>query len=252
MPTQEKTKQIDFNFTRPAIATYADIMVPSTFVKGKPKIVGAGPNAKYTCTFAVDVTPILQTMDGKEVDLSDFARLKREALALLQANNKTGKKLKIGLLTEEQEAAGTHVSVLVPWKDGTRFADAEKVKGKDAEYARGKMLVKASSKYQPQLSAIVEKKLAEFTTEESIAQAGKYFYSGAQLVPSVGLHWYKGDEGKPDGVSLYFNGVLFAKHGPRLGGRQANAAEAFKGYIGTITDEDPTDNGNQIEDGEEF
>jgi hypothetical protein len=84
--------------------------------------------------------------------------------------------------------------------------------------------------------------------------AAKFFYSGAHLVPSFGLHWYKGDEGKPDGVSLYLNAVLFAKHGTRLGGRSANAAETFKGYIGSISSEDPTGGAaaNELEDEEAF
>ena len=193
----------------------------------------------------------MKRVGDQDVDMSDIARLKREVVAMLQANNKSGKKIKVGRLSEEQEAAGTHVEVQVPWKDGTKFADAEKAKGKDAEYARGKVLLKASSKYQPALAAIVDKKIVEFTTEESKAEAKKYFYSGAYLVPSVGLHFYKGDEGKPDGVSLYFNGVLFAKHGPRLGGRGGNATETFKGYIGSISDEDPT-GGSSVEDDDEI
>jgi len=247
----ETKKQEDFNFTKSYVASYADIMIPSTFVKGKPKIMGPGPNARYVSTFAVDPTPVMKRIGDQDVDMSDFARLKREVIALLKTN-KPGKQIKFGRLTEEQEAAGTHVEVIVPWKDGTKFADAQKAAGKNAEYARGKMLVKVSSKFQPALGAIINKQVVEFTTPESIAAAGKYFYSGAYLVPSVGLHFYKGDEGKPDGVSLYYNGVVFHKDGPRLGGTQKGAAERFSSYIGSITDEDPTDGANQTADEDEF
>jgi hypothetical protein len=102
------------------------------------------------------------------------------------------------------------------------------------------VLLKASSKYQPALSAIVNKQIVDFSTPESVATAAKYFYSGAWMVPSFGFHWYKGDEGKPDGVSLYFNGCLFVKDGTRLDRPQRSAAETFKSYIGSISQEDPT------------
>lgn len=217
----EEKKQEDFNFTVPVRTAYANIIESKAFKKnGKEK-----GDPKYSCVFMV------------EPDNADFLRLKKDVTAMLQAKNVSGKKLKIGRLTAEEEEAGTHIEVQVPWKNGTTVAD--KSQGKN-EVFRGKFLIKASSKYQPALSAVENKKLLEFTTPETILQAKKYFYSGAWVLPGVGLHWYKGDEGKPDGVSLYFNAVLFTKHDQRIGGRTANAAEAFKGYLGSIKDEDPT------------
>jgi len=233
--TTEQKKQADFNFTTSHQVSYADIMEPRAYVKNGQK----KGDPKYSGTFIIDPTPKMQTIDGKDVDMSDLARLKRDCIALLNANNKSGKKLKIGRLTEEQEQAGTHIEVQVPWKDGTKEADKMKAKGKDGEAFRGKVLLKGTSKYQPALAAIENKAIIEFTTEEAKAGAKKFFYSGAYLVPSFGLHFYKGDEGKPDGVSLYLNAFLFAKHGPRLGGRSANASETFKSY-GSISAEDPT------------
>lgn len=235
--TTEKAKAEDFNFTSSNIVSYADIMEPRAYVKNGQK----KGDPKYSGTFVIDPTITKLVKQGdKDVDMSDLAQLKRAVTAMLNANNKTGKKLKIGRLTEEQEQAGTHVEVQVPWKDGTKEADKMKAKGKDGEAFRGKILVKGTSKYQPALAAIVNKQIVEFTTEESKATAKQYFYSGAYLVPSFGLHYYKGDEGKPDGVSLYLNAVLFAKHGARLGGRNSNPSETFKSYIGSISDEDPT------------
>lgn len=236
MTTNEKQKQEDFNFTTSARVSHADIMESRAFVKNGQK----KGDPKYAGTFIVDPTPKIVKQGDKEVDMSDLAQLKRACIAMLNANNKTGKKLKIGRLTEEQETAGTHVEVQVPWKDGTKEADKMKAKGKDGEAFRGMILVKGTSKYQPALAAIENKKIVTFDTEESKPGAKKYFYSGAYLVPSFGLHFYKGDEGKPDGVSLYLNAVLFAKHGARLGGRNANASETFKSYIGSISDEDPS------------
>lgn len=224
MANVEKEKPADFTFTT-AVATPFEAIINSR--KYKKKGVEQG-DAKYSATFLLEPTS------------PDLKLLQADVVKMLQANNSSGKKLKIGPLTEEQETAGTHVSVKVPWQDGTKYADKQKAAGKDAEWARGMVLVKATSKYQPALAAIEGGKVLEFTTPEAIATAKKYFYSGAFLVPSVGLHYYTGDEGKPDGVSLYFNAALFVKHGPRLvtGGR--SASETFKGYIGAIKNEDPT------------
>lgn len=234
--TTEQKKQEDFNFTTSHRVSYADIMEPRAYMKAGQK----KGEPKYSGTFIIDHTPVIKQIDGKEVDMSDIAQLKRACIAMLNANNKSNKKLKIGRLTEEQETAGTHIEVQVPWKDGTKEADKMKAKGKDGEAFRGMTLLKGTSKYQPALAAIENKKIVEFTTDESKPAAKKFFYSGAYLVPSFGLHFYKGDEGKPDGVSLYLNAVMFAKHGARLGGRSANASETFKGYIGSISEEDPT------------
>lgn len=221
-------KQEDFVFTNSMVATYTDIITPATYVKGKPKIIGPGPNARYSATFII------------APDHPDFVRLKAGVIGVLMANL-GGKKPKVGLLTEEQEKAQTHASVLVPWSDGTVFADEQKAKGKDAEYARGKMRVKATSKFPPQLSALLNGVPEDFITAEAIALAAKYFYSGARLAPTVAFNWYKGDTGKPSGVSLYLQTVMFVKDGPRLGGgSRRSAAETFKGVLGSIKDEDPT------------
>lgn len=238
MTTAQKQKAEDFNFQTAYPCAYADIMAPRAYEKNGQK----KGEPKYSGTFIIDPTPKIQHLDGKDVDMSDLGRLKRDVITMLNAHNKTGKKLKIGRLTEEQEQAGTHVEVQVPWKDGSKEADRMKAKGKDGEVFRGKMLLKATSKFPPALAAVENGKIVELPAVDNVQPpaAAKFFYSGAHLVPSFGLHWYKGDEGKPDGVSLYFNAALFAKHGNRLGGRTANAAETFKGYIGSISQEDTT------------
>jgi hypothetical protein len=223
MATVEKEKPADFTFAKAVVVAFEAIINPRAFKKkGQEK-----GDPKYSGTFVCEPTD------------EDLKKLQGEVSKMLQAHNASGKKLKVGLLTEEQEKAGTHISVNVPWQDGTKYADKQKAAGKDAEWARGKILVKATSKYQPALAAIEGGKVLEFTTPEAVAVAKKYFYSGAYIVPSVGLHYYTGDSGKPDGVSLYFNAALFVKHGARIAG-QRSATETFKGYIGSISVEDPT------------
>lgn len=225
-------KQDDFNFQTSHRVAYADIIAPRAFTKNGQ----AKGEPKYSGTFIIPA------------DNADLARLKQEATKMLQAKA-PGKKLVTRRLTQEELDAGNVIEVQVPWKSGDKEADRLKAQGKDGEVFRGHVLLKASSKYQPALAAIENKQILDLVTDEAKAQAKKYFYSGAYLVPSFGLHWYKGDEGKPDGVSLYLNAVLFAKHGPRLAGRAQNAAETFKGYIGQMTDENPTA-GNTLDEDE--
>lgn len=223
MTTVEKGKPAEFTFSKAAPVAFEAIINPRAYKKkGQEK-----GDPKYGGTLVLDPTD------------EDLKKLQAEVSKMLQANNSSGKKLKIGRLTEEQETAGTHIEVRVPWQDGSKYADKQKAAGKDAEWARGKILLKATSKYQPALAAIEGGKVLEFSTPEAIATAKKYFYSGAYIVPSVALHYYTGDEGKPSGVSLYFNAALFVKHGPRFAG-QRTASETFKGYIGSISQEDPT------------
>lgn len=229
-------KQDDFNFQTAHRASHANIETPKPFMKnGK-----AQGDPKYSALFIIDP------------ENADLARLKAEVTAMLKAKA-GGKTIRARRLTQEEVDAGTFVEVSVPWKAGDKEAERLKAKnnGDDSKGAiyRGQVLLKASSKYQPALSAIEGGKIVDFVTDEAKAMAGKkYFYSGAHLVPGFGLHWYKGDEGKPDGVSLYLNAVLFAKKGERLGGRSQNAAETFKGYIGTISQEDPTGGASSGED----
>lgn len=224
MAEKEKEKPAEFTVSKAVPVSFEAIVTPRKFKKnGKEQ-----GDPRFQGTFVFDPTD------------EDLKKLQAEVVKMLHANNASGKKLKIGRLTEEQENAGTHIEVKVPWQDGTKYADKQKAAGKDAEWARGKILVKATSKYRPALAALVDGKVLEFATDEAVAANKKYFYDGALLVPSFGLHFYKGDEGKPDGVSLYFNAALFVKHGPRLRGSGRSAAETFKGYIGSISQEDPT------------
>ncbi len=145
-------------------------------------------------------------------------------------------------LTQEELDAGA-VTVNVPWFKGEREMKrlADKGKAKDGEIYAGKVLVKGSSKYRPALDAIENKKVISFTDDAAVAMAEKkYFYSGAWFVPTFGLNLYPAKGNDNGGVSLYFNGLLFVKGDSKLGGRTHNPAEAYKGYLGNMSDEDPT------------
>lgn len=151
-----------------------------------------------------------------------------------------GKRLVARRLTQEELDSGDVVEISVPWKDGTKDADRAKEDGKDREWARGKILLKASSKYAPALSGVEGGKIVSYSDPNTRPTLEKLFYAGAYLVPYVQLHTYKARDQKPGGVSLWLNAVCFVKHGPRLsGGGGVNAAEVFKDYAGTVVTENP-------------
>lgn len=178
-----------------------------------------------------------------EPDAEDFKRLKAEITTLLQTKN-PGKKLVPRRLTQEELEVGNVIEVHVPWNSGDaenkKFLAASKP---EVEAYKGKIVLKTSSKYQPAMGVIQKGAVVDLVTEEARAAAGKFFYSGAFLIPrEVGLNYYPASsDGKPAGVSLYLNVVIFHKDGEKIGGGgQRSAAEAFKGYLGKISEEDPT------------
>lgn len=180
----------------------------------------------------------------------DLAALKAEVSAMLKAKH-PGQKIVPRRLTQEEVDSGNVVEVHVPWYAGEKEAKrivAKAKPGKEAEAAKraeifnGQVLVKAASKFQPNLSAFINKQVVDFVTEEAKAANGKkYFYPGSYLVPSFKLHYYAPDGDKPGGVSLYLDAVLFIKDGEKLaGGAGKSAAETFKNYLGSVSAEDPT------------
>jgi hypothetical protein len=187
-----------------------------------------------------------------EPDSEDLKAVKDLAITLAKANN-PGKKLVARRLTQNELDDGGYVEINVPWKDGTKLADKAREAGKDQEFFRGKIVLKAGSKYAPALSAIQGAKVVEFNDPDTRSTHAKEFYSGGFYAPMIGFNTYKasGDPSesgyKPGGVGLWLNAICFVKNGPRLGGAGVNAAEVFKGYIGSVTEENPGSN-----DSEEF
>jgi len=219
MATKELTA---YTFKSPVRAGFCNIVAPRQFQdKGKGK-----GDPRYDASFIL------------EPDSEDLKTLKALVIAEAKAMF-PGKRLKPGRLTQEQVDAGDWVEIAVPWKDGTRAADRAKEEGKDQEFFRGKIILKASSKYAPALSGIENGKIVDYTDPNTRATLDKVFYSGAYMAPHVALHAYKAKDDKPGGVGLYLNAVIFIKDGPRLGGNKVNAAEVFKAYAGTVSSIDP-------------
>lgn len=225
----EKREATTYTFQSAVRVSFANIVKPRAY-QGKGE-------ERYGASFLV------------EPDSKDLAALKELVIAELKAQN-PGKKIKLGRLTEEQEAAGDFVECNVPWKDGTKLADAQKAKGKDYEVARGKIVIKASSKFPPALSSVAGGKFTDYNDADTRPSLEKVFYSGAYVAPHVALNAYKPSNDKPGGVGLWLNAVCFVKDGPRLAGKGINAAEVFRHHVGQASNVDPGSNEEVIEDDE--
>jgi hypothetical protein len=131
--------------------------------------------------------------------------------------------------------------IIFPFTSGDKLADIRKKKGKDdGEYMRGRVIVAARSKYEPRLSYIEGKRIVECEGEAAKLAAKGKFYPGVEVLAQLNLVPYEavGSSGKP-GVTAYLNMVLSTDKGARISGGQT-ASEAFKGYIGQHSAEDPT------------
>jgi hypothetical protein len=225
----EKTEVPTFAFTSPVRTGFSNIVTGRAFQgKGDPR---------HDASFIL------------EPDSADLTALK--ALVIAEAKKMfPGKKLVARRLTQEELDDKGTVEIQVPWKDGTKAADRAKQEGKDQEFFRGKIVVKASSKFAPALSGVENGAIVEYNNPEAFPLlAKKKFYAGSWVVPYVGVHAYKAMDEKPGGVGLWLNAVCFIKDGARTGGgKGVNAAEVFKAYAGTSTSVDP--GSNELDDGE--
>lgn len=145
----------------------------------------------------------------------------------------------------------------MPITAGDKLADAyiakRKKEGKEddgkGEFQRGKMVVKTSSKYAPQLSGFENGKVVDYDRTTPLYQQakGKFFF-GAHVLPQLNLVPYEGVDGNPDGVTAYLNMVLTTGKGERLASGARSAADAFKGYVGHASEEDPTAGAEPVAD----
>ncbi len=214
MSDTEKKASV-YNLTTPVVMSYPQLLEAKPFMrKGKP--VG---DPKFNATFQF----LLDSADLKAM----------KALCARVAKEKwPGRDLK---------------TLAFPFQNGDNIADTAKAttdkKGnpkpsKDREFYRGHVVLKASSKYEPRLSGVENGIAVDYEGASLKAAAGK-FYPGVQVLAQFNFVPYEGIDEKPDGVTAYLNMVFTTNKGVRMRSGQS-AAEVFKGYVGSVSAEDPT------------
>ena len=136
-----------------------------------------------------------------------------------------------------------------PLTAGDKLADKRKAKaGKDdADHMRGKLVLTARSKFPPALGGRENGKDVDYDTEIKKSQAKTKFYSGCEVLAQFNFVAYEGGTG-PDGVTAYLQMVYTFNRGAKIAGAGRSAAETFRGYTGTATEEDPTGGWEQAGD----
>lgn len=115
-----------------------------------------------------------------------------------------------------------------PFKDGNAEAAKAKANKKDGSFYEGKVVVKTSSKFQPQ---VVDENKNPILDKSKI-------YSGVYGFAELNFVAYDGVDGGKDGVKAYVNFVMKSRDGKRIAGK--DAASVFAGIKGGKSDKDPT------------
>ena len=202
--------QIDgrYSLTSPAIMDFPNLFVPKAF-KGKGGKESGEP--KYKANLVLNT------------DHPDLTGLKQKAAAVAKARWPDRK------LSE----------LAFPFTSGTKLADKAKEKKKDGEHMRDKVVIAGRSKFAPGLAGIENGRIVDYEDEAMKIKAKPKFYAGVEVLAEFNFVAYEGVGANPDGVTAYLNKVLSLNKGTKLN-RGSTAAEAFKGYAGTISAEDPT------------
>lgn len=180
-----------------------------------------------------------------EADNPDLAALKARAVALAKAKwpgRDIAADFKAGKFKMPWSAGDKIVAKRV-----AKLQAASKQDDHKGDFQLGKVVVKSASKYAPRLAVIANGKIVDLDSTNTAAFKGQ-FYFGVKVLAQFNIVPYDavGDTGL-DGVTAYINLVLSTNKGERLSGG-ASAAEVFKGYVGSVSAEDPTAGTENLDD----
>lgn len=117
-----------------------------------------------------------------------------------------------------------------PLKNGDSLAEKAEAKGKDGSFYRGTIVLKASSKFKPQVVGADRQPILD----KDKVYSGCYGYAEINFVPYDAIN-----DGAKDGVTAYVNFVMKSRDGQRVAGR--TAADVFAGIQGGTSNEDVLD-----------
>lgn len=206
-----------YSMTAPAVMAFVALTTPKKFKDRNGKETG---EAKFGVTFVFP--PEHPDLKGMKDAAIAVARAKWPGVKLadlkfpFEAGEKTIEARKRNLAKKSKEYKG------------------------ETDFALGKSLLKAASKYPAGLAAIINGKVIDLDTPDKLSAHGHMFFFGAEGLGQVTFQAYDPiKEGDKAGVTCYINKVLVTGKGERLT-KGMSAAETFSGYVGKTTTEDPT------------
>ena len=116
----------------------------------------------------------------------------------------------------------------------------------NGDFQKGKVLLKASSKFAPRLAIISGGKISPDLEGDAIPANKSKFFFGAEALVQINLNVYNAvKDSDPNGANAWLNIVAVTGKGTRLAGG-ASASQAFAAYKDPETDEDPTELDDEI------
>jgi hypothetical protein len=214
MSASQKQDLATYDLTAPAILCHPQLFEAKAFIGPNGKAQG---EPKYSAVFMF------------EPESPDFLAMKALAAKIAR-----------------ERFPGRALNTLkFPFQSGDAAADArnakQATKGKspDGDWSRGKVLMKASSQFPIGLAGIENGKAVDYDTEAQRTAAQSKFFFGAKVFAGFIFVTHEVGSNTP-GVTAYLNSVLTTNTGTRIAGGRPSTAEKFKGYIGSISQENPT------------
>ena len=213
-------KNLDlYTLTEPVLLSHPTLFEAKKFKD--PKTGKESGEPKFSANFVFDA------------DSADLKALKKMAAAVAQA-----------------KWPGRDVKTLVfPFKDGTKLADERKAKVEkanktaDGEFQRGKVVLVTRSKFPARLSFIDNGRIVDVddpldASEAKVIKAKSMLFFGAMVLGQFRFVTHEVGSNTP-GVNCYPQMILATGKGTRLTTAKS-ASETFKGYVGSVSSEDPT------------
>lgn len=203
-----------YTFTSPAVMAHPNLLKPKAFEKnGKPQ-----GEPKYSAVFAFDAQS------------EEIKALKRKAAEVARL-----------------EWPGCDLTKIVfPWQNGDAQADkrdeACKAKGRDpdGQWMRGKVLLKASSRFPVILAGFENGRIVSYEDEATLARVGGKFFFGAEVLAQITFNAFQSPmPGAAPAVNCYLNQVLATGKGTKIAGSKRSAAQVFSGYAGAVSEVNP-------------
>lgn len=216
--TEAKTQIFSYTTLEPVVTAHPHFITPTKF-KRNGKETG---EAKYSGVWCFEPTS------------ADLANLKAKAAEAARAKwpGRPLGELQFPFKSGDKE-----------WeKYVAKLAAEGKEDDKRGDYQKGKVTLKASSKFQPKLSVWLPGSAVpvELVDEAGFKAHGGKFYFGVKSMVEVNFVPYDAvREGDKDGITAYVQQVCSTNTGERLAGARS-AAETFRGYAGKVSNEDPT------------
>lgn len=211
-----------YRVLRPVLLAYPSVITPRAFgPKNKPK-----GDPKYGGTFVFapdhpDLKPIKDLIVKVARAMFPGGSLKEMSFPISNGDD----------LIERQVAA------LV--RQGKSATEQAAIREKFS-WAKGKALLKASSKFQPALAVVNAGEIVNLDTEVLKTTNKGAFYFGVQALPEFNfIAGARTSADSKDYVTAYLNGLVSINTGDKIGGG-GSLAERFSGYVGTAKDYDPT------------